>query len=61
LLFEMLGDYVPRSQLEVGKRAKGMDDLSDEELVAMMGGEHESHDSDAKEHEMEEDVSDSSS
>jgi hypothetical protein len=39
LFLEMVGDYVPRSQLDLGKAAKGRDlsELSDEELDALVG------------------------
>lgn len=38
LFLEMIGDYTPKSKLELGKAAKGDEqELSDEELRAMMG------------------------
>ncbi len=40
LYFEMSGDYVPRSQIDVGRSAKGSEqDLSDEELRGLVGNE----------------------
>lgn len=39
LFLEMIGDYTPKSKLELGKSGKGMDlsDLSDEELDQLVG------------------------
>jgi len=38
LLLEMLGDYVPRSQLDIGRKASGdITELSDAELEAIIG------------------------
>lgn len=41
LLLEMLGDYVPRSQVDVGRKAKGLEDLSDADLQALLGNKLE--------------------
>jgi hypothetical protein len=39
MYLEMTGDYVPRSQMQVGLTAKDLSELSDAELDAMMGEE----------------------
>jgi hypothetical protein len=38
LALEMMGDYTPKSKLEVGKSVKGMEGMSDAELEAWAGG-----------------------
>lgn len=44
LFLEMIGDYVPKSKLELGKSGKGSDlsELSDDDLASMVGEEEES-------------------
>jgi hypothetical protein len=48
LLFEMLGDYVPRSQIKavIGK-SKKFEDMSDDDLLAMLGDDGNDADTDA--------------